>query len=147
MKIDRNRQLAAIIDSFGFLLRYPYICCFRRQNMKAELMALALLFAFVGFINSQLGPGVADKSAESIAFLSDIVPSNIVPSNAFLFNAFPSIAAQSNGASKLGIDPLWKPNPEVQALLFGLQAAIGCVMFVYFMRHRKKSSDPEWDWR
>ncbi len=115
--------------------------------MKAELMALALLFAFVGFINSNVGPGVADKGTQSIAFLSDIIPSNIVPSDAFPFNAFPSNAAQSNGAPQLGIDPFWKPTPEVQALLFGLQAAIGCVMVAYFMRHRKKSSDPELDWR
>ncbi len=115
--------------------------------MKAELMALALLFAFVGFINSQVGPGVADKGTQTIASLSDIIPSNIVPSNAFPFNVFPSSATKSSGAPQLGIDPLWKPAPEIQALLFGLQAAIGCVMVAYFMRHRKKSIDPEWDWR
>ena len=90
--------------------------------MKAELMALALLFAFVGFINSQLGPGADDKAAQSLAFLSD-------------------------GAKPpwMDIDTLWQPTPEVQALLFGLQAAIGCVMAAYFLRYRKKSRDPEWD--
>lgn len=115
--------------------------------MKVELMALALLFAFVGFINSNMGPGVADKGTPSFAFLSDVIPSNIFRSDALPFNAIPSNAAQSNRASQIGIDPLWKPTPEIQALLFGLQAAIGCVMVAYFMRQRKKSSDPEWDWR
>jgi ABC-type cobalt transport system substrate-binding protein len=91
--------------------------------MKTELMALALLFAFIGFVNSQ-----------------------IVPSDAFPFSAALSNAASSNGAPQLGIDPLWKPTPEIQALLFGLQAAaIGCAMVAYFMRHMKKSSDPERD--
>lgn len=108
--------------------------------MKAELMALALLFAFVGLINSQVGPGVADKGTQTIASLSNIIPSNIVPSDVFPFGA-----ASSNSAPQLGMDPLWKPTPEIQALLFGLQAAIGCVMVAYFMCHRKKSSDPEWD--
>lgn len=108
--------------------------------MKAELMALALLFAFIGFINSQVGPGVADKGTQTLATLSDIIPSNIVPSDAFPFST-----TSYNSAPQLGIDPLWKPTPEIQALLFGLQAAIGCVMVAYFMRHRKKSSDPEWD--
>lgn len=88
--------------------------------MKAELMALALLFAFVGFINSYVGPGAGDKATEFIAFLA-------------------------NGAYPPWIDPLWQPSPETQALLFGLQAAIGCVMVAYFLRYRKKSSDLEWD--
>ncbi len=112
----------------------------RVQNMKAELMALALLFAFVGFINSQVGPGVDDKGMLSTASLSDIIPSG-----AFPFNALPSNAASSSGVPQLGMDPFWKPTPEIQALLFMLQAAIGCIMVAYFMRHRKKSSDPEWD--
>lgn len=33
-------------------------------------MAFALLFAFVGFINSRLGPGVDDRAAQ-IAFLAN----------------------------------------------------------------------------
>ena len=89
--------------------------------MKAKLMALALLFAFVGFINSQLGPGVDDRSAEVIAFLA-------------------------NGALQPWIDPLWQPSLEIQALLLGSQVAIGCIMVAYFLRHRQKmGSDIEWD--
>lgn len=89
--------------------------------MKAELMALALLFAFIGFINSYVGPGAGDRATESIAFLTNNI-------------AYPP-----------WIDPLWQPTPEIQALLFGLQAAIGCVMLAYFLHNRKKSIDPEWD--
>jgi hypothetical protein len=60
----------------------------RSKIMKTELMALVLLFAFVGFIekqaenpphsrggeevtNSRLGPGVEDGAAEVIAFLAN----------------------------------------------------------------------------
>jgi cobalt transport protein len=89
--------------------------------MKVELMALALLFAFVGFINAQLGPAVGDRAAQFIAFLAD-------------------------GVLKPWIDPHWLPSPEIQALLLGLQVAIGCIMVAYFLRHRRdKSCDLEWD--
>jgi len=88
--------------------------------MKAELMALALLFALFGFINSRLGPGVDDRAAESVAYLADVI-------------------------HQPWIDPLWQPTPEIQALLLGLQGAIGCIMVAYFLRHRKRVSDPEWD--
>ena len=62
--------------------------------MKAELMALALLFALVGFINSRLGPGVDDRAAESVAYLADVI-------------------------HQPWIDTLWQPTPAIQALLLG----------------------------
>jgi ABC-type cobalt transport system substrate-binding protein len=89
--------------------------------MKAELMALALLFAFVGFINSQLGPAVGDRAAQFMAAVAD-------------------------GVLQPWIDPHWLPSPAIQALLLGLQVAIGCIMVAYFLRHRReKRPIPEWD--
>ncbi len=89
--------------------------------MKAELMALALLFAFFGFINSQVGPAVGDKAAKSLSLIA-------------------------SGAFRPWIDPLWHPSTGIQVIMLGLQAAIGCIMVAYFLRHRKElSCDPEWD--
>lgn len=90
--------------------------------MKAELMALALLFAALGFINSHASTGSDDRAVQMIG---DLTGNSYQP----------------------WINPSWQPSREVQILLFGLQAAIGFVMLAYFMRHRKdeKSIDPDWD--
>jgi cobalt transport protein len=89
--------------------------------MKAELMALALLFAFVGFINSQVGPAVGDRAAQSMS-------------------------AMANGVFQPWIDPLWQPSPAIQALLLGLQVAIGFIMVAYFLRQRSvERPDMDWD--
>ncbi len=102
--------------------------------MKSELLALALLIAFVGFINTHAGPDAGERATQSIAFLAD--------------GAYPTWIDLSwidlPWTDLPKIDPFWKPTPGIQALLFGLQAA-GCIMAVYFLRHRKKSSDREWD--
>ena len=103
--------------------------------MRSELLALALLIAFVGFINTHVGPDAGERATQSIAFLADgaYTPRIDLPWTDLPWIDLPRI------------DPLWKPTPEIQAILFGLQAAIGCVVAVYFLRHRKKSSDHEWD--
>lgn len=89
--------------------------------MKAELMALALLFAALGFVNSHASPGSDGRAAQMIVGLT--------------------------GSYQTWLNPSWQPSREVQILLFGLQAAIGLVMLAYFLRHRKdeKSIDPEWE--
>ena len=101
--------------------------------MKSELLALALLIAFVGFINTHVGPDTGERATQSIAFLAD--------------GAYPTWIDLSwidlPWTDLPKIDPLWQPTPEIKALLFGLQVA-GCVVAVYFLRHRKKSSDHEW---
>jgi ABC-type cobalt transport system substrate-binding protein len=85
--------------------------------MKAKLMALALLFAFIGFINSQAGT-VANGRAVVEGIKGGSLQSWLVSS--------------------------WHPSPEVQGLLFLLQAAVGCAMVVYFLRSQKKSKDLDW---
>jgi ABC-type cobalt transport system substrate-binding protein len=101
--------------------------------MKSELLALALLIAFVGFMNAHMGPDAGERATQSIAFLAN--------------GAYPTwidLSWIDMPWTDLPKDPLWKPTPGVQALLFVLQAA-GCIMAVYFLRHRKKSSEREWD--
>lgn len=89
--------------------------------MKAKLMMLALSFAFVGFINSQVGPAVDDEALQFIGLLAV-------------------------GAHQTWIDPLWHPGPGIQAILLGLQAALGFIMVAYFLRHRQdKRRDLDWD--
>jgi len=90
--------------------------------MKAELMALALLFALIGYVNSYVGPAAADRSMESIPFLNE---AGILP----------------------GIDSSWQPNGQIQAFLYILQAALGGAMVLYFIRHRRRErSSREWDY-
>ena len=101
--------------------------------MKSELLALALLIAFVGFMNAHMNTDAGERATRSIAFLAD--------------GAYPSwidLSWINLPWTDLPKGPLWKPPPGVQALLFGLQAT-GCITAVYFLRHRKKSSDREWD--
>jgi hypothetical protein len=94
--------------------------------MKSELLALALLIAFVGFMNVHMGPDAGERTTQSIAFLAN--------------GAYPSWIDLS------WIDLPWTALPWTalpKALLFGLQVA-GCITAVYF-RRRKKSSEREWD--
>jgi ABC-type cobalt transport system substrate-binding protein len=101
--------------------------------MKSELLALALLIAFVGFMNVHMGPDAGERTTQSIAFLAN--------------GAYPSwidLSWIDLPWTALPEDPLWKPAPGAQALLFGLQVA-GCITAVYFLRRRKKSSEREWD--
>ncbi|MDM7913224.1 MAG: hypothetical protein QUS09_09020 [Methanotrichaceae archaeon] len=101
--------------------------------MKSELLALALLIAFVGFMNAHMGPDAGETATQSIAFLAD--------------GAYPSwidLPWINLPWTDLPKDSLWKPTSRVQALLFGFQVA-GCIIAVYFLRHRKKSDEREWD--
>ncbi len=104
-------------------------------EMKSDLLALALLIAFVGFISTHVGPDAGERATQSIAFLAD--------------GAYPTWIDLSwidlPWTTPPTRDPFWQPTPEIKALLFGLQVAIGCVVAVYFLRHRKKSNDHEWD--
>lgn len=85
--------------------------------MKAKLMALALLFAFIGFINSHAG-AVADGKAV--------------------------VEGIKDGSLQSWLSISWHPSQEVQGLLFLLQAAVGCAMVVYFLKSQRKSSDLDW---
>ncbi len=89
--------------------------------MKAELMALALLFAALGFINSHATSGSNDKAVQVIGDLT-------------------------GSSHQTWLNLSWQPSREVQILLFGLQAAIGFVMRAYFMRHRKDETSIDSDW-
>ncbi len=89
--------------------------------MKAELMALALLFAGLGFINSHASPGSDGQAVQMIGELT-------------------------GSSYHQWIDPSWQPSRGVQILLFGLQAAIGLLMLAYFVRHRKERRSTESDW-
>lgn len=90
--------------------------------MKVELMALALLFAALGFVNAHASPGSDGR-------------------------AFQAIGDLTGSSNYLWIKSAWQPSRELQIVLFGLQVAIGFVMLAYFLRHRKeeKSIDPDWD--
>jgi ABC-type cobalt transport system substrate-binding protein len=83
--------------------------------MKAKLMALALLFAFIGFINSHAG-AVANGSV---------------------------VQGIKDGSLQSWLASYWHPSPEVQGLLFLLQAAVGVFMVAYFLQSQKKK---EIDW-
>jgi hypothetical protein len=100
-------------------------------QMKSELLALALLIAFVGFMNVHMGPDTGERATQSMAFLAN--------------GAYPSwidLSWIDLPWTDLPKDTLWKPTPGVQALLFSLQVA-GCIAAVYFLRHHKKSKSSD----
>jgi cobalt/nickel transport protein len=87
--------------------------------MKAKLMALAILFALLGFINSHAGASANEGAAKVVSGMSE-------------------------ATYQYGFSPAWHPSPEVQGLLFVLQAAVGCLMIGYFLRHHKERSEADW---
>jgi len=90
--------------------------------MKAEFMALALLFVTLGLINTHTSPGSDSRAAQMIEEMTG--------------NSYQS-----------WLDPSWQPSREVQILLFGLLTAVCFVILVYSIRIRKeeKSKDPDWE--
>jgi hypothetical protein len=107
-------------------------------QMKSELLALALLIAFVGFMNVHMGPDTGERATQSMAFLAN----GAYPS--WIDLSWIDLPWTDLPWTDLPRDTLWKPTPGVQALLFSLQVA-GCITAVFFLRRRKKSSDREWD--
>ena len=96
-------------------------------EMKAKLMAMALLFAILGYVNSH---------AASYGFSSDWI------AGTFLYI--------TGGASEAWFSSLWQLCSGVQNLLFLLQAAIGFVMIAYFLRwqrttQKRSQDDTNWD--
>jgi|GEM_PF-1552425 len=87
--------------------------------MKVKMMAIALAFALVGFVNSH----AADTAATyGRGFIADLTSGAMLPWIA------------------------WHPDPLLQNLLFVLQGALGCALIVCIVQWQKKAvNDPKWD--
>jgi ABC-type cobalt transport system substrate-binding protein len=91
----------------------------RGFKMKLKLMALALAFALVGFINSH----AADTAATyGKGFIADFTSGALLPWI------------------------VWHPDPVLQSLLFVLQGALGCTLILYVIQsQRRTAEDLKWD--
>jgi hypothetical protein len=87
--------------------------------MKVKLMALALAFALVGFINSH----AADTATTyGKGFIADLTSGALLPWIT------------------------WHLDPSLQNLLFVIQGALGCALILHIIQsQRRTAEDLKWD--
>jgi len=93
--------------------------------MRAELMALAVLVAFLGFMSTNTNPWES-MDGKALQVITDLIGSTSIPL----------------------ADAPWQPSFEQRILIFGF-CAIVCSGMIYTMRFRKesgnKNEETEWE--